>query len=98
MGHCGTGARVNHGDALFITWSPNEQHSALVLRLMRNRAADPMLQGTTEDDEALRNMSGRDWPAITEEADGSITMRLPLYQTRRKLVARDARSVVAAYM
>ena len=57
-----------------------------------------MLQGTTEDDEAMRNMSGQDVPSITEEADGGITMRLPLYHTRRKLVAQDARSVVAAYI
>lgn len=93
-----TGAKVNHVEALFITWSLNVQHSALVLRLMRNRAADLMLQGTTEKDEALRNMSGWDVPAITEDVHACVTMTLLLHHTRRKLVARDARSVAAAYM
>ena len=97
MGHCGTGARVNHGEALFLTWSPNEQQSALVLRLMRNRAQDPMLQGDSAEDAALREMSTRDAPAITEEANDSCTFELPLYHTRRKLTARDPRAVVAAY-
>ena len=31
MGHCAIGARVGHGEVLFVTWSPNEQQSALVL-------------------------------------------------------------------
>ena len=65
---------------------------------MRSRPCDPMLQGTTDEDAALRDMSCRDKPPITEEADGSIALRLPLYHTRRKLIARDARSVVAAYI
>ncbi len=28
MGHCAAGARVCYGESLFLTWSPNEQHSA----------------------------------------------------------------------
>ena len=98
MGHAATGARVVHGEALFITWSPNEQHSALVLRLMRNRRLDPMLQGDSAEEEALRWCSQRDTPAITEAGQDAVSVQLPLYNTRRKLTARDARSVVAAYM
>ena len=41
MGHTQSGARVVYGDCVFITVSPNEQHSALVLRLSRFRANDP---------------------------------------------------------
>ena len=44
MGHCATGARVCHGECVFMTWSPNEQHSCTVLRLMRTREADPLLE------------------------------------------------------
>ena len=43
MGHRATGARVCHGESLFATWGPNEQHSSIVLRLMRTRVADPVL-------------------------------------------------------
>lgn len=48
MGRRGTGARVTYGESLFFTWSPNEQQSALVLRIMRNRANDTMLSGDAE--------------------------------------------------
>ena len=41
MGHRQFGARVEYGDCLFATVSPNEQHSALVLRLSRYRQNDP---------------------------------------------------------
>ena len=44
MGHAQFGARVLYGDCIFITVSPNEQHSALVLRLSRFRRNDPFVQ------------------------------------------------------
>ena len=98
MGNCATGARVAYGEALFLPWSPNEQQSALVLRLMRNRRKDPMLRGASIEDEALRQCSGRDVPAITADGlENSVTIQLPLYHVRRKLTARDPRAVVAAY-
>ena len=57
MGSCATGARICHGESLFATWSPNEQHSAIVLRLMRTRQNDPSLMalqfGSETDKQAL---------------------------------------------
>ena len=47
MGRCQFGARVVYGDCLFMTISPDEQHSALVLRLSRFRREDPLLQHRT---------------------------------------------------
>ena len=69
MGHCEFGARIMYGDSIFITISPNEQHSVLVLRLIRNRANDPMLYGTDPVDVALREISGLRQPRL--EADSS---------------------------
>ena len=43
MGHVQFGARIQYGDCLFFTISPNEQHSALVLRLSRFRRNDPFV-------------------------------------------------------
>ena len=43
MGHAQFGARILYGDCIFITVSPNEQHSALVLRLSRFRRNDPFV-------------------------------------------------------
>ena len=37
-------------------------------------------------------------PAITEEGSDEVRVDLPLYQSRRRLTARDPRAVVAAYM
>ena len=44
MGHRQFGARVQYGDCLFFTISPNEQQSALVLRLSRFRRNDPFVK------------------------------------------------------
>ena len=41
MGHRQFGARVQYGDCLFFTVSPNEQQSALVFRLSHFRDVDP---------------------------------------------------------
>ena len=43
MGHRQFGARVVYGDCMFFTVSPNEHHSALVLRLSRFRKSDPYI-------------------------------------------------------
>jgi len=47
MGHSLWGARVNYGDCLFFTISPNEKHSAWVLKLSRYRRNDPCLKYDT---------------------------------------------------
>ena len=61
MGHCQFGARVVHGDCLFITISPNPQMSGLVLRLSRYRASNPYVQhGST----TTRKLATRDYPRM----------------------------------
>ena len=61
-GHTQFGARVVHGDCLFLTLSPNEQKSALVLRLSRYRQNDPWQAGTNDVDKAIHSFCGRDAP------------------------------------
>ena len=56
MGHCATGARICHGESLFATWSPNEQHSSIVLRLMHNREEDPLLRDSLHASDAAREV------------------------------------------
>ena len=106
MGHQATGARVCHGESLFLTWSPNEQHSCIVLRLMRTRDADPLLQealhaNAAEQDfhAALLNISKMKSPSmLASNADDHVTFTLPLFGVRKKLAARDPRAVVEAFM
>ena len=83
MGHAEFGARVVYGDCIFFTISPNEQHSALVLRLSRYRKNDPYLQEATEHANTLRAMGQRDAPALETETGACfrflvIWMRLSL--------------------
>ena len=61
MGHCQWGARVVYGDCLFFTISPNEQHSALVLRLSRFRKNDPYVQSASQEWGAL---ASADYPKL----------------------------------
>ena len=107
MGHSATGARVVYGESLFFTWSPNEQNSALVLRIMRNRKNDTMLLGQEETDAWLRRCSRVDEPKISKEEQKkhdaqtdtvTVTLPLPRQKDRQRLCARDARAVVARYM
>ena len=79
MGHCELGARIMYGDSIFITISPNEQHSALVLRLIRNRANDPMLHGTDPVDAALRAMSGLKEPRLEADSNDEVLSNEYLY-------------------
>ena len=67
MGHAEFGARVVYGDCIFFTISPNEQHSALALRLSRYRENDPYLREATEHANTLRAMGQRDAPALETE-------------------------------
>ena len=72
MGHRQFGARVVYGDCLFFTISPDEQHSALVLRLSRFRKNDPFVRyGTPE----RQKLSTKDYPKL-DQADEDIVLDL----------------------
>ena len=91
MGHSHFGARVIHGDCIFFTISPNEQHSALVLRLSRFRRNDPFLKYR---DDATRRLASKDFPMLEES---SIDIALPEYDLRRAATCRDPLAVVEGY-
>ena len=94
MGAAAQGARGVLGEILFCTWSPNEQQSAIVMKLMRNRHLDTMLHGDDAFCEALRLCSGISGPSISSS---TVSVELPLSSIRRKLCARDPKAVIAAY-
>lgn len=97
MGHCQFGARVTYGDCFFFALSPNEQRSALVLRLSRFRRNDPY---TKSGSEAMRNLARSDYPSLEAKRQKTTTtssrtqreavdIELPEYDLRRALCARD---------
>ena len=95
MGHAVFGARVVYGDCIFYTLSPNEQHSAWVLRLSRYRANDPCLQGGDEVQDQLRKNAGRLEPSLS--ASESVDVEFPPYKMRRVMTARDPMAVMEAF-
>eukprot|EP00973_Karenia_brevis_P082717 11466100-Karenia_brevis.AAC.1 len=68
MGHRQFGARVNYGDCLLFTISPNDQHSALVLRLYGFRQNDPFIR---HGDAQLQNIASKDAPCLEAFVSGS---------------------------
>jgi hypothetical protein len=92
MGHTQFGARVNYGDCLFFTISPNEQHSALVLLLSRFRSNDPYVKHQEED---ASRLAGQDHPKL--EAKRRVEIPFPEYDLRRAATARDPLAVVEGY-
>eukprot|EP00973_Karenia_brevis_P000456 66432-Karenia_brevis.AAC.1 len=67
MGHRQFGARVNYGECLFFPISPNEQHSALVLRLSRFRQNDPFIRHGGAN---LKNIASKDAPSLEAVCGG----------------------------
>ena len=61
MGHSQFGARVVHGDCLFITMSPDPVKSTLVLRLSRYRRGDPYVQ---HSDRTTQRLAQQDYPSL----------------------------------
>ena len=86
MGHAEFGARVVYGDCLFYTLSPNEQHSAWVLRLSRYRLNDPCLGHDDELRHKLKACAGRQAPRLRQCETAYV--EFPAYKFRRMLCAR----------
>ena len=105
MGHAQFGARVVLGDCIFITVSPNPQHSALVLRLSRYRADDPCLAGEDDLQTELRRNCGRSNPSLEAQSEtaeaqcetAEVNLPIPSYEFRRIASARDPLAVCDAY-
>ena len=108
MGHRQFGARVNYGDCLFVTISPNEQHSALAFRLSRYRRNDPYVRCGGElrqrccvaeypPLEPRHNAGGGRAPADDLRDEEEVKIELPDYDMRRALTAQDPHAVIEGY-
>lgn len=103
-----TGLRVEYGDLIFFTVTPDRRHSALVCRLMRARAKDT---GLLADDEATRwrkRFAGPSAPSlfrlepdqVGETADVHFDyseLKLPSVADAIAMSARDPLSTVLHY-
>ena len=77
---------------LIFTISPNEQHSALVLRLSRFRRSDLFV---TAHADARDGLFGVDTPRLEE--DNQTVVEFPEYDFRRAATCRDPLAVLEAY-
>ena len=96
MGHIFQSSAIGYGHGLFITISPNEKQSCLVMRLHRARQDDPLLRaGSTDDLRAAmrRRLASRDWPSLSESVD----VELPDFDGRLCEVANDPLAVVQGF-
>jgi len=103
-----TGLRVEYGDLVFFTVTPDRRHSALLFRLMRARVNDT---GLLRDDDATRwrrRFAGPDEPSLftiaPDDIGGSAEVRsdysqidLPSVQEAIAMSARDPLSTVLHY-
>ncbi|HIE68948.1 MAG TPA: hypothetical protein EYP98_01630, partial [Planctomycetes bacterium] len=113
MGHTQFGARVVYGDCIFFTISPNEQMSALVLRLSRYRQSDPYVKHGSAH---VKNLAKQSYPEVeakrrrtvlsrpgdtdTKAPDGAeedVFVELPQYDVRAAATARDPLAVIEGY-
>ena len=95
MGHRQWGARVVYGDCFFITISPNEQHSSLVLRLSRFRRNDPY---TKHGSTMTQKLAGSNFPDLeAKSTSDTFEAELPEYDLRRAATAKDPLAVIEGY-
>ncbi|CAJ1444255.1 unnamed protein product, partial [Effrenium voratum] len=80
--------RVCLGTSIFLTFSPSERDTALMLRLARVREEDPALLR-----DGAKKFQARGAPALDEEfcrlSPEALAENLPNYEDRRALLARD---------
>jgi hypothetical protein len=93
MGHCITGGRAGYGDPVFMTLTPNAQHSALVCRLSRHRHNDPINTADVPGANEMKACIGRNEPSL--EAD--VVLELPSFKGRAMLTARDPLAILEAF-
>ena len=87
-------SRIVYGNPVFMTVTPRERHSGLVLRLSRHRRNDPALKSLPEQ---LWPYAAADMPSLYGAAEDDVGVDLPEYDHRRLLTARDPLSAVHAF-
>jgi len=85
--------RIKYGVPVFVTFSPDERHSNLMIRFSRTRRNDPVLL----TDRDARKYCGRGVPRLDRDEDevtasigvDKLIAQLPTYDERRAILARD---------
>ena len=95
--------RIRYGNAIFVTFSPDESHNLLMIRLSRTRRNDPVWQSRTAG--PLRRHAERDSSDLNVGPDDQMLCvsveemynSLPYYDERRIILATDALASVDGF-
>ena len=100
MGQHMRGATIIYGQPIFLTISPSERHSTLILRLSRFRTCDTLFQSMSSDEvKAQFQYAGSNRPSLFSEGDNpeEVEIDLPPYNLRRAMMVKDNLSIVEAF-
>ena len=83
--------RIKYGVPIFVTFSPDEVHNMVMLRLSGVRRKDPVLTHACRD---IRLLSSRIEPVMDQDVCVSVPVEmlvpnLPTHDTRRAVLAKD---------
>ena len=86
--------RVKYGVPLFITFSPDESHNLLMIRLSRTRRNDPAVKSGNSTDKQCASRIEPQWCPQSGDCTMSlptdaILNQIPTWSERRRLLARD---------
>ena len=92
--------RIRYGVPIFVTFSPDEAHNLLMIRLSRTRRKDPVFAKNA--DPVGQSYCGRRVPSIAKDTSDEVVWQVPVeamqwkaaqlpsYDERRAILAKDA--------
>ena len=86
--------RVRYGVPIFVTFTPDEGHNLIMLRLSRTRRNDPVLSGS--ESVRGRKVSGRRDPPLGRELKDDVVLGIPADAWKQWLPAHDERRTILA--
>ena len=79
---------------LFVTFSPDESHNLIMVRMSRTRRSDPVFADGR--DAVGAEFCGRSQPALGRDLGDDVVLEMPVDELRSILPERDARQAVLA--
>jgi hypothetical protein len=88
--------RVAKGQPILITFSPNERHNMIMIRLSRTRSSDPLAKHKSKQGEMHRHYGKLDEPSSLCDVEelggvsvGQLMSMIPTPDERRSILAKD---------
>ena len=88
--------RVAKGQPILITFSPNERHNMIMIRLSRTRSSDPLAKHKSKQGELHRHYGKLDEPSSLCDVEelggvsvGQLMSMIPTPDERRSILAKD---------